>query len=175
MPDTAFKKNAGTEVTTDILFFKKRSPGAEAAGEPFQNVEHVDTKEGGTASVNEYFAKHPEMVLGEHSMSGSMYRGGGMEYTLSANGKPIGPQLEEALGKLPEKAMTEFNPPKSATQAVVRETLPERGATKPNGLAIKNGKVFRRVGNEMVEQPTYPKTLKSASRICCSCGIPTGN
>ncbi len=33
LPDTAFKANAGTEVTTDIIFLQKRAPGAQALGE----------------------------------------------------------------------------------------------------------------------------------------------
>ena len=32
LPNTAFKGNAGTEVTTDILFLRKRTPGAPARG-----------------------------------------------------------------------------------------------------------------------------------------------
>ena len=32
LPNTAFKGNAGTEVTTDILFLRKRAPGAQPAG-----------------------------------------------------------------------------------------------------------------------------------------------
>src|SRR5262249_26548355 len=33
LPNTAFKANAGTEVTTDILFLQKREPGAMQRGE----------------------------------------------------------------------------------------------------------------------------------------------
>ena len=32
LPNTAFKANAGTEVTTDILFLQKRAPGAPGIG-----------------------------------------------------------------------------------------------------------------------------------------------
>jgi adenine-specific DNA methylase len=46
LPNTAFKGNAGTEVTTDILFLRKRAPGAQALGEAWQKLESIDTPEG---------------------------------------------------------------------------------------------------------------------------------
>lgn len=59
LPNNAFRRNAGTDVVADILFFQKR----EAPGIP--NAEW--TKLGQTPegySINQYFADHPEMVLG---------------------------------------------------------------------------------------------------------------
>ena len=38
LPNTAFKGNAGTEVTTDILFLRKRAPGAQPAGEAWHEA-----------------------------------------------------------------------------------------------------------------------------------------
>lgn len=110
LPNNTFSQNAGTEVTTDILFFRKRAPS-----EPEQtNHRWLDTvsvpleDEGGhtdaagrpvtTATVNEYFAAHPEMVLGKHSMTGSQYRGN--EYTLNPSGD-LKSQLTEAIESLP--------------------------------------------------------------------------
>jgi N12 class adenine-specific DNA methylase len=74
LPNTAFKGNAGTEVTTDILFLRKRAPGAQASGEAWQKLEAIDTPDGPIA-VNEYYARHPEMMLGKMKLEGSMYRG----------------------------------------------------------------------------------------------------
>jgi hypothetical protein len=72
LPQTAFKKNAGTEVVTDVIFLRKRAEGEPAAGESWAGLKEVTTPEG-PAWVNEYFAAHPEMVLGAHSRKGSMY------------------------------------------------------------------------------------------------------
>ena len=46
LPNTAFKANAGTEVTTDILFLQKRAPGAPASGEAWQDLAAIDTPDG---------------------------------------------------------------------------------------------------------------------------------
>src|SRR5260370_11094452 len=52
LPNTAFKGNAGTEVTTDILFLRK---GAQQEGHAWRGLETVDSPDGPIA-VNEYYA-----------------------------------------------------------------------------------------------------------------------
>ncbi len=61
-------------MTTDILFLRKRAPGAEPAGHAWRKLETIDTEDG-PIEVNEYFAHHPEMMLGKMKLSGTMYRG----------------------------------------------------------------------------------------------------
>src|SRR6204780_3878327 len=61
LPNTAFKANAGTEVTTDILFLQKRTPGTPARENPWLDLAPIETSDG-PVLVNEYFARHPEMM-----------------------------------------------------------------------------------------------------------------
>lgn len=70
LPQTAFKDNAGTDVVTDVLVLRKRMPGEAAGGAAWAGLAEVDTKDG-KVSVNEYFASHPENVLGEQRISGN--------------------------------------------------------------------------------------------------------
>lgn len=75
LPNSAFLKNAGTEVTTDILVFRKRINGEIPNGVQFSTLKEVGTgtyteKVNGWIEsrskpilVNEYFADHPEMSL----------------------------------------------------------------------------------------------------------------
>lgn len=63
LPDNAFKQNAGTEVTSDILFLQKRDRMTDI--EP--DWVHLDTDENGIR-MNAYFVQHPEMVLGNMIM-----------------------------------------------------------------------------------------------------------
>lgn len=60
LPNTTFKKNAGTMVTSDIIFLKKRDRQTTAT-EPWVSV---GTNADGF-SINQYFIDHPEMILGE--------------------------------------------------------------------------------------------------------------
>ncbi|MEO6065107.1 MAG: hypothetical protein ABIP49_04940, partial [Lysobacterales bacterium] len=103
LPQTAFQKNAGTEVVTDVLFLRKRAEGDPAGGEAWQSLAEIQTPEG-PAHVNEYFAAHPEMVLGTHSLKGSMY--GANEYTVLPNGD-IEAGFAAAVENLPQNA---YNP-----------------------------------------------------------------
>ena len=73
-PQDTFAKSAGTAVATDLIFLRKRIPGDQPAGERFLGLRDVQAKyntretgrEGsGTQQINEYFADHPENVLGE--------------------------------------------------------------------------------------------------------------
>ena len=51
LPNTAFKKNANTEVTTDVIFLRKRSPGQAPAGENWTDIAEIKIGEG-AATVN---------------------------------------------------------------------------------------------------------------------------
>ena len=71
LPSSAFKANAGTEVTTDILFLRKREPGQQPSGESWRHLETIDSGQG-PIEVNEYFARHPDMMLGQMRLKGTV-------------------------------------------------------------------------------------------------------
>jgi predicted RNA methylase len=106
LPDTAFKQNALTEVTTDIVFFQKNS-GTNRLGADWTRVAEVeadDRKEGGTkpAVINQYFVEHPDRIIGKmiFPASGGMYAG-----TISCEADPVldlGAEIENRLDFLPE-------------------------------------------------------------------------
>jgi len=100
LPETAFKKNAGTEVVTDILFLRKKVPGQVFEGHPWMALEPVKVK-GGSHMINEYFAKHPDMVLGESAIDkNGMYAQN--QYTVHPDKTtPITDLLAAAIDKLP--------------------------------------------------------------------------
>ncbi len=97
LPNTTFKGNAGTEVTTDILFLKKRAPGEAPAGEAWTQTQPVQI-DGTPVSLNEYYVRHPEMMLGTMELTGTMYRG--KEPTLA--GELTVDSLRDAMSALPE-------------------------------------------------------------------------
>lgn len=70
LPNTAFVDNAGTGVTTDIVVMKKRAPGDQSTGESFLNT--VEIEKG--LKINEYFARHPENMLGKMILGHGMQR-----------------------------------------------------------------------------------------------------
>ena len=93
LPDNAFKRNAGTEVTSDILFLQKRDRMTDI--EP--DWVHLDTDEN-DIRMNRYFVQHPDMVLGNMVMESTRF---GMDSACKAyEGADLSEQLAEAIQNL---------------------------------------------------------------------------
>ena len=90
LPNTAFKANAGTEVSADILFFQKK----DSISKEMPEWINLGTDANGI-TVNQYFVQHPEMVLGKmQEVSGPF----GMEATcMPVEGADLELQLAEAV------------------------------------------------------------------------------
>lgn len=107
LPGNAFSKNAGTEVTTDIVILRKRLPN-ETAGDRTWTETVAVTLPGpdGTPTdgrVNRYFHENPDMVLGEQGFFDKLYKG---RYGVRATpGVDIEAAITEAMGRLPVDVM----------------------------------------------------------------------
>jgi len=137
LPQTAFKGNAGTEVVTDVIFLRKRVAGEEASGPAWKGVENVKLEDGQETPINEYFAAHPEMVLGQHALTGSMYRQN--EYTVLPREGDIAEQFAEAVKNLPANVFTpadEVNDAPAVKGAVERDFNPK--AKKEGSLYLSD-------------------------------------
>ena len=94
LPNNAFQRNANTGVVADILFLQKRD---RAAVERADWVDLGETPEG--HSINQYFAQHPEMVLGEITTESTQY--GKQETTVKPiEGADLARQLKEAVSNI---------------------------------------------------------------------------
>lgn len=134
LPQTAFKDNAGTEVVTDVLFLQKRGPGVPDNGVKWLGTAEVQTPQG-PAQINEYFAAHPEMVLGAHALTGSMYRAN--EYTVVPEpGVDMDAAFAKAIANLPEGVYQPGakNPAASKAVALERDFNPTH--KKEGGLYV---------------------------------------
>jgi N12 class adenine-specific DNA methylase len=153
LPQTAFKENAGTEVVTDILFFRKRLPGEEKGGEAWGKSAEVKTPEGPT-SVNEYYIAHPEMVLGKHSLQGTMY--GPTQYTvLPRRGEDIDDAIRTAVARLPKNLYHETTTERPPEQALDADLNP--GTPKENAYYLKDGVIHQRRSGVGVPQAKLSK------------------
>jgi len=138
LPNNAFKKNAGTEVVTDILVFRKKDASSYGLAQDFRVAEEIAIGKDGKAFVNEYFVKHPEMVLGKHSTQGTMYSDN--EYTVEPLGdrNDFNLQLIHAVGRFPENIMGEGQAAEAAAGPV---KYAERG--DPDGALIeRDGEIY---------------------------------
>ena len=105
LPDFAFRQNALTDVTTDIVFFQKNS-GEKKHVREWLNVRSVmvdDHIDGGqrSAIINGYFASHPEQVVGKMAYSRSQYDGR-LDCIADFPPNELGSAISERLSVLPE-------------------------------------------------------------------------
>ncbi|MCR4692297.1 MAG: DEAD/DEAH box helicase family protein [Firmicutes bacterium] len=100
LPNNAFLKNAGTEVTSDILFLQKRDRMTDI----MPDWVHLGTLENGI-TVNQYFADNPDMILGEmQTVSGPF---GPTPTCMPYDDVPLSEQLNEAIQNI-HAAITEY-------------------------------------------------------------------
>lgn len=93
----AFKDNAGTEVTTDIIFLQKREGKSVAEMSDIPDWVHIGQTVDGLP-INKYFEQHPDMVLGTVVEGNKLYGSGTM--VVAEDGFDLRSALHEAVGKL---------------------------------------------------------------------------
>ena len=140
LPNTAFKENAGTEVTSDILFLKKRDRVIDI--EP--DWVHLCENEDGIA-MNQYFADHPEMIMGKMEMVSGQF---GMEATCTPDTAiPLSKQLEKAIshieGSIDEVEFDELD------DELAREAIPADPGVKNYSYTIVDERVYYRENSIM--------------------------
>lgn len=104
LPSGAHSKAAGTEVVTDLLLFRRREPGAEYSGLPFEQTRTIDV-DGKQIPVNEHFVDAggdaTDMVLGEFAAVHGMR---GQDDLTVKGDKDAEPALRKALDRLAAQA-----------------------------------------------------------------------
>ncbi len=95
LPNNAFLKNAGTEVTADILFLQKRS---SLSSDTPKWLEIGTTADG--MSVNQYYLSHPDMLLGTMTHSERMYGDKNDTTCAPIEGADLAEQLKAAMQEI---------------------------------------------------------------------------
>jgi N12 class adenine-specific DNA methylase len=118
LPSDAFKRE-GTAVVTDIVFLRKRAPGEPARHEEAEwHRSRPFEIEGEEISINRYFVRHPEMVLGVWSRKDTLY---GEGYSVVGNGD-VESGLQAAIERLPQFCRLE--PTAVSSHAAIDFSLP---------------------------------------------------
>ena len=96
LPNNAFEANAGTEVTSDIIFLQKRETPIEIDPDKVEWLNKAENPDG--LSINNYFVQHPEMVLGEIVEGNKLYGRQTNDTTcIPIEGADLKQQLAEAV------------------------------------------------------------------------------
>ena len=163
LPNTAFKDNAGTEVTADILFLQKRERKIDI--EP--DWVHLGVTENGIA-VNSYFAEHPEMMLGAMEYDTRIY-GQDSRYTVCVNDDEnfnMYEALNKAISNI-KAQMTDFE--RAADEAEqTEEVIPADPDVRNYTYTFYEGKLYYRENSEMVRKEvskTAEERIRSLDEI----------
>ncbi|MCI0748779.1 MAG: DEAD/DEAH box helicase family protein [Verrucomicrobia subdivision 3 bacterium] len=159
LPNDAFKRNAGTEVTTDIVMLRKLRTGETSTGPSWKEAADFRNDLGETFTINEYFAVRPEMMLGRMCMSGRMYRDN--EPTLEPDKRDLGEALAQAIEKLPENIYQSQS--HQVAEPTLEQTIPAPDYVKPNAYCLHDGMVCIR--EDDVLRPLNDLPSETRSRI----------
>ena len=141
LPNNAFKANAGTEVTSDILFLQKREHPIDI--EP-DWIHLGQTADG--IPINSYFVDHPDMMLGRMQWDKSMY-GNEKETTCEPiPGADLAQQLHAAVRNIAgEYKRIEI----SEIDINSERTIPADPDVRNFSYALVNGQVYYRENSVM--------------------------
>ena len=159
LPNSAFKQNANTEVTTDMIFLRRLQEGEPPCGFDWRELADHQNAGGEHLRINRYFADHPIMMCGQMALEGSMYSDG--EPALVPDGRSLDVVLSESVTRLPSGI---YRPLESA--AAIQTTAPEIPApagVKEGAFALHDGQIAVRNGQVLVPSSGLP--VETSRRI----------
>lgn len=167
LPNTAFRANAGTEVTTDLLILQRRPDGAAPAGEAWLETVEVETPDG-PARINEYFARNPQMMLGDLRLTGTMYRA--HEPTLVARpGEELGEAITAATLHLPAGVFGRVAVSYASEPVRIAPAAELDPAIRDGAFVLVDGELRVREGARFVEHGL--RSAKDVKRVVALVGL----
>lgn len=167
LPDDAFAGNAGTEVVTDLLVFRKRLPGESAASFDWQQRAEVVGADRKMHLINGIFNTPRGFIAGELQMGQSMYSGK-LQTTVSRRdpetrrARPLDEYLDEAIARLPQGVWAPQVRGDLSSVAAPSERAERDGSAAEGALCLVDDKV-----GQIIEGKPTPLKLKAldAQRI----------
>ena len=142
LPNDAFKKNAGAEVVSDIIFLQKRDRPLDIVPEWTQTGQTADG-----FAINRYFIDHPEMVLGRQEPESTAH---GMDYTVNPiEGLELADQLHDAV-KYIRGTYQEAELPELGEGEAIDTSIPADPNVKNYSYTVVDGDVYYRENSCMV-------------------------
>lgn len=182
LPNTAFKRNANTEVTTDILFLRKRTTSEEPG--PAGWLESLDMSPDINQQllVNEYYHTRPEHMMGTMQLVGKMYAKG-TPTCVPHEHPPLTEQLATAIATLPTSILTpapqhnKDTGSRPSTATIAPDEVKDGAYCVINGMAgRKAGSVFEPIAAACSEKGNRISsfiTVRHAVRACLAAQLGT--
>ncbi|PVE50650.1 DEAD/DEAH box helicase family protein [Rhizobium rhizogenes] len=160
LPKGSFRRDAGTDVVVDILFFRKRKAGEPEGDQIWLDADELRpaTDDEGAIRVNRWFARHPDFVLGTHALTSGPF---GETYTcLPRAGEDLEAALTAAIQHLPADL---YDGEPTPIDIDLEDELGEIVDLQPKDRAIREGSFFldRSKGlMQMVDGVAVPITMR---------------
>lgn len=175
LPNTAFKQLAGTEVTADILFLKKRDEMVNIRQNPPLTTPdwvYSETR-ADYLRLNQYFIDNPDMILGEMQQSRNMYGREDGTACIAPAGQDLYAELDRAIGKLSAAFTAEPDKPvvKSAQNVETTSDEEENRIEAPEGTknctyVIQDNSIFYCENGWLVPQDIKGKKAERIKGLC---------
>lgn len=173
LPNNAFKALAGTEVTTDILFLKKRETPINVKV-PSVRPKWIDIKPlpDNGIEINNYFIENPQMMLGNIEYDG-FYNGSRQYACVPKEGQELIPSLESAInliqGEFSAKAdQVLTNELTNEEKIEVEETVKAPSGIKNFTYVVMDETLYYHENGNLILQKLG---IKETERIIGMCGI----
>lgn len=172
LPNTAFKALAGTDVTADVVFLKKRTHPIELDRANLPSWIETDLDRSKWIAYNRYFKDNPEMLMGEMVSSRNMYGNEDGTACVAPEDFDLNQHLTQAVDSLyarftaePDEEIEADEPEESNAEY---EDAP--AGTKNFTYVVRNGEIFFCEKDKLIPQPY---TGMKAERIKGLCEIRT--
>ena len=157
LPNDTFSKNAGTRVTSDIIFLQKRDVPQYSEPEWL----YLNNNEDGV-SINQYFVDNPQMVLGKMEMKSVQY--GRMDAVCTPlPDTDLKEQLKQAIeninAEIPEIEVDEIE------SQDVDTSLPANLNVRNFSFTVVNNKIYYRENSKMFLQELPEGTIKRIKKL----------
>lgn len=151
LPDNTFTKNAGTKVTSDIIFLQKR----ENLTDIMPDWVYLDRDEN-NITMNKYFVDNPDMILGKMEIVSTAY---GYDSTCKAEEDT---NLEEQLNYAITNIHGELQNNSIENEIEQEDTsIPAIPTVKNYSYAIVDDKLYFRENSKMILQDELPLTAQN--------------
>jgi adenine-specific DNA methylase len=139
LPEGSFRRDAGTNVVVDILFFRKRKIGEPEGDQMWLDFDEIRpaTQDEGAIRINRWFARHPDFVLGTHALTSGQF---GETYTCQPRGgDDLQTALVAAINLLPVDL---YDGEPTPINIDLEDELAEIVDLQPKGSAVREGSFF---------------------------------
>ena len=158
LPDTVFKANAGTEVVSDILFLQKRERPIEIDPDKEGWVKLGVSADG--FDVNNYFAEHPEMVIGDFKEVSGRF---GNEVTVKLDDPSM---MKSLLSEAVQNIKGEYKAAAVQKNSEINaDVIPAPAESRKFSFQAVNGELYYREAGDTMEKVAVRGKDKIASAV----------